>query len=527
MRFTRVFRLSLLSFALAGTAQAAAPAAPAAALPGQRVVPLSLDEAIHQALQHNLELQIDRYNPLIISYDIRALRGGYYDPTFSMQARRDNGTQEGGGFNTTTGQPLPPSESQNDTVGGTLGGFLPTGMRYDLFSNIRNVRNDRSAANTNGVGYSNFSTDFWNADAGIGVRQPLLRDAWTDATRTAIKLRQKDRKISVLGLEFNTQRVVSSVVSAYYDLVGKVESVKVREADLKVKEQLFDETRRKVEVGTLAPLEEKKAQKEVAVARTSLVQAVAEMDTAEASLKAQIADNYFNELRTRLTPTDKLIVVPVKVDLQESLRIAMEKRLDLQQVRERVGQQNLRLKYDFNQLFPRLDIFASWGVNGLDQHLSGAINDLDHTTYEQDSYGLSLTFGLGFMKERNLYKAAKLNKAQLLLSLKATEENIIKDVDDQIRSVNTSFTRVGLTRDTVAYAEADLEAEQKKLAAGKSTSFFVLDAASRLTAARNDAIQAMVDYNRAINGLARAEGTLLEQRKIDFEGTRLPKPVQP
>jgi outer membrane protein TolC len=498
-----------------------------ATAPGVKVVPLSLEEAIQRTLQSNLELQINRLDPLIIGYDIQALYGGYYDPTFSSSLGRANGTEEGGGFNTITGQPTPPSKSQTDSFSTTLGGWIPTGLRYDLYNNVREHRNDQAIANTNGAGFAKSSANFWTADAGIRVSQPLLRGLWTDLNRTAIKLRKKDRKISELALEQSTLNKVGSVVSAYYDLVGKLETIKVREAELQVKVQLADETRRKVEVGTLAPLEEKKAQAEVARTRTALVQAQDAADSSEAALRAIISDNYINELTTRITPTDKLVVVPARVELQESLRAAMDRRLDLQQERERLAQQDIRLKYTFNQLFPQLDLFASWGVNGLDKHRSGALNDLDHTTYEQDSYGISLSFGLSSWSVRNQHKAAKLTKAKAILTLKSVEENIIKDVDDQVRAVRSAFMRVGLTRDTVAFAEADLEAEQKKLAAGKSTSFFVLDAASRLASARSDAIQAMVDYNLSLNSLARAEGTLLEQRKIDFQSTRKLEPVRP
>ena len=65
-----------------------------------------------------------------------------------------------------------------------------------------------------------------------------------------------------------------------------------------------------------------------------------------------------------------------------------------------------------------------------------------------------------------------------------------------------------------SFAAAALDAEEKKLASGKSTNFEVLSLQRDLTTARNAEIRALVDYNKALAQLAFAEGTLLERRGI-------------
>ena len=210
------------------------------------------------------------------------------------------------------------------------------------------------------------------------------------------------------------------------------------------------------------------------------------------------------------------------MDLPTSMRSAMEKLPGLQADREQIEKQNIQLKYNFNQLFPRLDLVASWGVNGLDPHLSGALHDLDHMDFQNDGYGLALSFPFTMMRERNNYKAAKLVKEQLLLKLKSDEEIVIFDVDAAVRNVMDAYRRIGLSREGVGAAERYYQAQQQVYAVGKTTSFFVLDAATKLADARNKEIQARVDYNKALNDLARAEGTILEQRKVDFEAVRYP-----
>jgi outer membrane protein len=489
---------------------------------------MSLDEAVRLALEHDLTLQIERYRPVIISYNVQSLLGAYYDPVLNLRAARNDSTTESGGFNPLIGAPFPGVETTSDTFNGGLGGYLPTGMRYDIFADATKNRNTRSVF-VSGPPATTFRTNTvtWAADAGITVNQPLLRNLWTDAQRTSIKLRKKDKKVAELNLEQSVHDTVRTVVEAYYTLAGRLEGVVVARTDLQVKQQNFDETRRKVEVGTLAPLDEKKAQAEVAQAQGNLVKALNDAADSEATLKNRISEDFGRQVGIKIKPTDKLLVNPAALDLPTSFTMAMEKRPVLQSWREALDRQNIQLKYDFNQLFPALDVFASWGVNGLDDDLGGATRDLRRRDFQESSYGLALSFPLSMKRERNNYRADKMTKAQLVTQLKYQEEQVIFQVDNAIRGVASAYQLVFLTRDRVAFAEADLAAEQRKFQAGKSTSFFVLDAASRLAQARNDEIQALIDYNVALNDLAHAEGTILEQRKIEFDAVRYPPTYLP
>ena len=62
-----------------------------------------------------------------------------------------------------------------------------------------------------------------------------------------------------------------------------------------------------------------------------------------------------------------------------------------------------------------------------------------------------------------------------------------------------------------------MEAEQKKLESGKSTSFVVLQLQRDLTAAQSSEIGALADYNKALANLALSEGTTLERRNVDVQ----------
>ena len=123
----------------------------------------------------------------------------------------------------------------------------------------------------------------------------------------------------------------------------------------------------------------------------------------------------------------------------------------------------------------------------------------------------------GNTSARNNYKAAQATKAQMALQLKQLEQTVLVRIENAIAVATTSFERVKATKNASDFAEAALDAEQKKLQNGKSTSFQVLQLQRDLTAARSAEIRALADYNIALTQLALNEGTTLERRKITLD----------
>ena len=128
-----------------------------------------------------------------------------------------------------------------------------------------------------------------------------------------------------------------------------------------------------------------------------------------------------------------------------------------------------------------------------------------------------MSFPLGNRVARNNYKLAKETKEQLDLQLKQIEQNAMIVIENDIAVVYTDYARVGATREARVYAEAALEAEQKKLESGKSTSFVVLQLQKNLTQARSDELKALSDYNNALAQEALDEGGTLERRRIRID----------
>jgi outer membrane protein TolC len=459
------------------------------------------------ALEHNFTVQIARYNPRLSLYSLRAAYAGY-DPLFSVSGQHDF-SLSGGGLDPITKLPSPPSSSDDDSFRSSItGGLLPWGTTYSVSGNIQ-----ETYGQTPGGTFDNT-----RGSVSTTLSQPLLKNFWIDGTRLNISVAKIALTQSDLGLRGSIMDTVTLVENAYYDLIAARENVKVQEQGLQLAERLLAENKRRVEVGALAPLDEKQAASQVAARRADLQTAQQQLAFAQNALKAAISDNYQELHDTNLDPIEALSAPVQILNVQDSWGKGMSLRPDLLQMKLDLERQGVQLRYDKNQLFPQLDLFGTYGhsAGGTAVEFSDGFEQLRQGNQPFYTYGARVSIPLANVGARNAYKSSKLRLEQILLTLKQKEQGILTEIDNAVISARTSYERVGSTREARLYAEAALEAEQKKLENGKSTSFVVLQLQRDLTAARSAEIGALADYNKSLAALAHSEGSTLERRKIDL-----------
>ena len=130
---------------------------------------------------------------------------------------------------------------------------------------------------------------------------------------------------------------------------------------------------------------------------------------------------------------------------------------------------------------------------------------------------MAISVPLSFRDARNRRDESRTQREQLRLIFEQVKQGIIQQIDDAVTLARANYERVATTRAQREYAEADLDAMQKKFDNGVATSFDVLDRQSRLTSARSAEIRALADYNEALFQLYRAEGTTLERLRMNVE----------
>ncbi len=274
-------------------------------------------------------------------------------------------------------------------------------------------------------------------------------------------------------------------------------------------------------MGALAPLDLQSAEAQAASSRAAVIVAQNQLDTQERTLKQLISADYGAEWASvRLEPTGRLLAPPPVLNLQDSWGKALTQRPELLQAKLDVEKQGVTLKYDKNQLYPQLDLFGTYGFNGSGTEFSDALYDVQQTSRPFYTYGGQLTIPLSRTRVRNAYKADKATMEQLVLTLKQWEQTIMIAIDNDIGTVPASFDQVQATRAAREYEEAALEAEQKKLESGKSTTYTVLQVQRDLTTARGNEIQALDNYNKSLSQLSLDEATTLERLNIDFNAAK-------
>jgi len=469
---------------------------------------LSLDECIQTALEQNLDVQIERYNPRLSLYNLNAAYAGY-DPVFSVSGQHDY-SLSGGGRDPATQLISPPSISDVDSFRSSIsGGLLPWGTRYDVSGNI--AENYGTAP----------SGPFDNTRGAVSttLSQPLLKNFWIDATRLNISVAKNRVNYSEQVLRKRIMDTILLVERAYYDLMAARENVKVQEQGLQLADRLLAENKRRVEVGALAPLDEKQAASQVAARRADLQTAQQQLSLAQNTLKSLISANYKELHDTAIDPTEKLSTPVQSFNLQDSWGKGMTQRPELLQAKLDLERQGVQLRYDKNQLLPQLDLFGTYGhsAGGTAVEFSDGFEQLREGSQPFHTFGARLAIPLSNVGARNAYKASKVALEQILLGLKRMEQIIIVEIDNAVIAARTSYERIGSTKESRLYSEAALDAEQKKLENGKSTSFVVLQLQRDLIAARSAEISALADYYKALADLSHSEGTTLERRSVDVK----------
>jgi outer membrane protein TolC len=471
---------------------------------------LSLEDCIQRALQKNLDLQIARYGPPMAVLDLKGSYGGY-DPSFSISGDHAF-SMSGGGFNSSLGTITAATTSDQNAFNSSLGGLTPWGLNYTLSGNI---------SESYGSGGSD-STPFDQSGGGASIKmtQPLLKNFWIDSTRLNIRVAKNRVKYSELTLKQQIMQTVTTVENAYYDLIYNRENVVVQQKAVELAQQLVTENKKRVEVGAMAPLEEQQAESQAASSLATLIAAKSTLAVQEHLLKQLVTDQYSKSAHVTLEPAGTLAAPRQFFDLRDSWSKGLTQRPDLLQAKLDIERQGITLKYNYNQLFPELDLFGSYGHNASGsslQEFSDAFDTIGRGSRPTYTYGAQLTFPIPNTSARATYRKSKLTMEQLVLTLKKLEQTIMVQIDNDIKQAESSFQQVGATRTAREYAAAALDAEQKKLESGKSTTYTVLQMQRDLTLARGNEIQALDTYNKALAQLSLDEATTLDRLHIQVE----------
>jgi outer membrane protein TolC len=120
---------------------------------------------------------------------------------------------------------------------------------------------------------------------------------------------------------------------------------------------------------------------------------------------------------------------------------------------------------------------------------------------------MQFAYPLGHSTAQANLAQQEIRRRQETLNIRELELQVVREVRDAGRLVQNSYQRVLTTRAALDASERQLEAEDRKFAAGVSTTLELQVRQQQLAQAKERALQAMIDYNRALITFDRVQKT--------------------
>jgi len=544
---------------------------------------LSLDDAIALALENNLDLAIARYNLDIADTDILRTKAGA--AARGVATGLVTGTPGGGvgGFGTgASGASAGGTTSAAGGAGTGTGGLVtsttgvgPTVPSFDPFlsgtmqiehaifpqsspvlAGVPSLTQNTGTANysynqgfatgTNmSVGFNNSRitsnsirtslNPVLNSSFRLTVSQHLLQGFGIAPNKRFIRMAKNSREIADIAFRGQVISTVTQIQNIYWDLVTAYEDVRVKERSLGLANQLLGDTRKQVQIGTLAPIEVVRSQSAVASARQDLIVSQTALQLQQLLTKNALSRNLQDPTLAAadVVPTDTMVMPAAEpvTPIQDLVNDALSHRWELAQSRIDLTNRDINKKAARSALLPTLDLFGFYGssaLGGLQNPLLGlpagtvptvgygsTFGSLFDSTAPDKGMGLSLTIPLRNRSAQADQIRSELEYTQAQMRLQQLQNQIRIEVRNAQYALEQNRARVDAAQAGARLAAESLDAEQKKYLLGASTNYNVLQAQRDLTQAESNLVAARAAYEKSRVEVDRATGLTLTRLGID------------
>jgi len=538
---------------------------------------LSAQDVIALTLENNLDIEIQRYGPILTREVTRRAQGGGALRTVGV------GLAAGPTSVSLTGVSLNSSGGGTSASGVSSSGILtqlgPAIPNLDpqvsLFSQFGHSTSPQSntfltgttalvSTNSSYQGqfsqYNDFGTyyqftvgatrlkynsasftlnPFTQGDADFYITQNLLQGFGRPVLGRNIRVSKNNEKVSNLQFKQQVITTVSAVLNLYWDLVSFNADLKARKDELATAQALFEDNQKQVKIGTLAPIEVTRAEAQVYASEQDLLISQTNLLQQETVLKNAISRNGVASpelAEVHIVPLDT-IQVPPKDELpkiDELVNEALTKRIEVAQDKINIDSQQINLKAIRNGLRPTLQVFAELTNNGLagsanylapgtiaPPFLVGGAGTLFQQILQRDypnySAGVSLNIPLRNRAAQSDYVTSALEERQAELSLQKAVNQVRVDVQNALIGLRQARVRYDSAVKARILQQQTLDADRKKYTLGASTVFQVVQDEQTLASAQSTEEQSLANYSHARIAFDQALGTTLEVNHISID----------
>jgi outer membrane protein len=549
---------------------------------------LSLQDAIALALENSMDIVVQRYNPWMADTSIlKTKAGGFgfgvptslsvgstanlpsliFDPYFTQSV-------------SITSALIPVNNPLTSGTGAT--GVSTLGVHNSVFNSA--FSQGFSTGTTLNVFWDNTrssSTSAFNlfdpavqSTIGISFSQQLLQGVGRDVTRRNILIAENNRKIADLAFAQQAITTVTNTITAYWELVYARQNVQVQQQAVTVSQKLYNDNKKQLEIGTMAPLDVTRAESELATDTQNLIVAQTTQLQDELVLKNFISKDptASNLIDVEIIPTDKPDA-PQSIQLApfaDAVKEAFVNRPDVQEQILNLKNSEIDVKATKNALLPLATLTGSYTSTGLagnslatttaaaagqqvvgadgtpvtvldangvpipvfvptatttvtgvnKQGLSDSLSQVFHNRFPNYTVGLNVTLPLRNRSAQADSVHAQLTQRQLEAQMQQIKNSAVLDVRNTSIALEQGRAQVQAASKARELQQQTFEAEQKKYQLGASTVYNVILTQRDLITAQGTELRALANLAEAKANYERALGRTLQVNSVTIAGAK-------
>ncbi|MGB6683049.1 MAG: TolC family protein [Candidatus Acidiferrum sp.] len=545
---------------------------------------ISLQDAVELALENSLDIAVQRYYPWMADAGILNAKSGsqgfgtpgasisassaginpfvFYVPTFDPIITN---TTEVADVSTPINNPFSSGAGTSTAAAILTHSFIFNNQYSQTFETGTNLTAIWDNTRSSSSAAANFLNPFVQSTLSVSITQPLLNGYGLGVGTRNIRIAKNNRKIADWAFAQQAITTVTNTITAYWELVYARENVKVQQQAVDVAQKLYEDNKKQLEIGSLAPLDVTRSESEVATDAGNLVAAQTTQLTDEQTLKNFISKDPLaaNIINVEIIPTDepKQPAMIETASFEDSIKEAFAKRPDLQEQVYNVKNAEIDVKATRNALLPSLAVsgyFAATGlagnsailgaptlvssgvpvvdatgapvlVNGApvfesattaavtgttQQGFTTAQSQIFHNQFPTYAGELTLTLPLRNRSAQAFHARALLEQRQLETQVQQLRNAALLDVRNSYIALTQDRAQVASAMKARQLQQETFDAEQKKYQLGASTTYLVIQTQRDLIAAQGTELRALANLEEAKANYERAVGRTLEVNHV-------------
>jgi outer membrane protein len=349
-----------------------------------------------------------------------------------------------------------------------------------------------------------------------------------------------DRRITDSTFRQQILSTVNQVENIYWVVVSAYEDVQAKERALEQSTRVLGDTQKQLQIGTMAPLDVVQANSTVATDQQNLISSQSNLNYQQLILKQAIARNLNPPglVSAAIVPTDRISLDELPEEKQAPEQLVQEAfadRPELEQAVLSIKKDEITLRGARNALLPQFDIYGFYSgtgfggapntncfIFGFSCAASSATgygdvaNQLINSSAPDKGIGFTLNVPLRNRTAQADQARSLVEYRQAELHLEQLYTQIHMQVSQKLYGLTNDRAQVQAAQAARDYAQQSLDAEQKKLSLGASTSTNVLQQERNLATAENSLISATATYATDRASLYQILGKTLRQYGISL-----------